>query len=89
MTLVPSTDCSASCAPTSAGLTVSWVLASVAMVMTVAAARPDRAGPWKRSSRAPATPHHHERALRAHERHTLLTLALAILAAVLVRWGLT
>jgi len=32
---------------------------------------------------------HHEQALRDHERHTLVVLALAILAAVLVRWLLT
>src|SRR5262249_52706768 len=31
----------------------------------------------------------HDAALRAHERHTLLVLALAILGAVLLRWGLT
>ena len=30
---------------------------------------------------------HHQTALRAHDRHTLLTLALAILALVLLRWA--
>jgi ATP-binding cassette subfamily B protein len=32
---------------------------------------------------------HHELTLRAHDRHRLLELALAILIAVLLRWGLT
>jgi ABC-type multidrug transport system fused ATPase/permease subunit len=70
------------------GLTVSWILASLAMVMTVAL-------PWltgkavEAISQGARAAQHHEGALRAHERDTLLTLALAILAAVLVRWALT
>ncbi len=66
------------------GLTISWMLASLAMVMSVAL-------PFL-TSRAVETvnksAHHtHQPALRAHDRHTLLTLALAILAVVLLRWG--
>ncbi len=34
-------------------------------------------------------PRHHELAKRAHDRHTLLVLALVIVAVVLVRWALT
>jgi ABC-type multidrug transport system fused ATPase/permease subunit len=70
------------------GLTVSWILASLAMVMTVAL-------PWLTGRAVEAidkgarAAHHHEGALRGHERDTLLTLALVILAVVLVRWGLT
>jgi ABC-type multidrug transport system fused ATPase/permease subunit len=70
------------------GLTVSWILASLAMVMTVAL-------PWltgravEAINKGARAAHRHEGALRAHERDTLLTLALAILAVVLVRWALT
>jgi ABC-type multidrug transport system fused ATPase/permease subunit len=71
------------------GLTVSWILASLAMVMTVAL-------PWLTGRAveaidkgARAAHHHHEDVLRGHERDTLLTLALVILAVVLVRWALT
>ena len=71
------------------GLTVSWVLASLAMVDDRAAPLPHRAAPSKRSSTGATHAQHHELALRAHDRHTLLVLALAIVAAVLVRWVLT
>ncbi|HEY2767625.1 MAG TPA: ABC transporter ATP-binding protein [Solirubrobacteraceae bacterium] len=70
------------------GLTISWILASCAMVMTVAL--PALSGraveAINKGSRAA---HHHEGALRTHERHTLLVLAIAILAVVLARWVLT
>ena len=68
------------------GLTVSWGLASLAMVMTVAL-------PVLTGRAVEAINHgahaaeHHQTALRAHDRHTLLTLALVILAVVLLRWG--
>jgi ATP-binding cassette subfamily B protein len=70
------------------GLTVSWGLASLAMVMTVAL-------PWltgravEAINKGARAAHRHEGALRGHERDTLLTLALVILAVVLVRWALT
>ncbi len=70
------------------GLTISWLLASFAMVMTVALpALTGRA--VEAISKGAEYAHRHEAAQRAHERHTLLVLALVILAAVLVRWGLT
>jgi ATP-binding cassette subfamily B protein len=68
------------------GLTVSWGLASLAMVMTVAL-------PVLTGRAVEAINHgahaaeHHQTALRTHDRHTLLTLALVILAVVLLRWG--
>jgi ABC-type multidrug transport system fused ATPase/permease subunit len=68
------------------GLTVSWILASLAMVMTVAL-------PVLTGRAVEAINHgahaaaHHQTALRTHDRHTLLTLALVILALVLLRWG--
>jgi ABC-type multidrug transport system fused ATPase/permease subunit len=68
------------------GLTISWVLASFAMVMTVALpALTGRA--VEAISKGAQYAHRHEAAQRAHERHTLLVLALVILGAVLVRWG--
>jgi ABC-type multidrug transport system fused ATPase/permease subunit len=74
--------------PYKRGLTISWVLASLAMVMSVAL-------PWL-TGRAVGTissgatdTRHDELALRAHERHTLLMLALVIIAVVLARWGFT
>jgi ABC-type multidrug transport system fused ATPase/permease subunit len=70
------------------GLTISWILASCAMVMTVAL--PALSGraveAINKGSRATQ---HHEAALRTHERHTLLMVALAILGVVLARWMLT
>ncbi len=70
------------------GLSASWALASVAMVMTVAL--PALTG------RAVEAINHgarhtrlHELDARSHDRHTLLVLALAILVVVLARWGLT
>ena len=73
--------------PYKRGLAVSWVLASLAMVMTVLI-------PYLTGRAVEAIKHgasharHHELALRAHDRHTLLVLALVIVAAVLVRWVL-
>ena len=70
------------------GLTISWVLASGAMVMTVAL--PSLSGRAVEAiNKGARAAQHHQPALRAHERHTLLVLALAILGAVLLRWGLT
>jgi ABC-type multidrug transport system fused ATPase/permease subunit len=70
------------------GLTVSWALASVAMVMTVALP-PLTGGAVQAIERGARETRHHRLALRAHDRHTLLLLALAILAVVLLRWALT
>src|SRR5271163_1376907 len=74
--------------PYKRGLTVSWALASLAMVMTVAL--PELTAHaveaiTKGAAHAPGQ----AAAARADERHTLLVLALVILGVVLVRWGLT
>jgi ABC-type multidrug transport system fused ATPase/permease subunit len=72
--------------PYKRGLTISWTLASFAMVMTVAL--PTLAGHAVQAIQDGANAaQHHEAAARAHDRHTLLALALAILAVVLARWG--
>jgi ABC-type multidrug transport system fused ATPase/permease subunit len=74
--------------PYKRGLVVSWALASLAMVVTVLI-------PHFTGSAVEAIRHgdrharHHELAARAHDRHTLLMLAIVIAAIVLVRWGLT
>jgi ABC-type multidrug transport system fused ATPase/permease subunit len=74
--------------PYKRGLTLSWVLASVAMVMTVAL--PYLTGRAVDSLKTGALhAQRHELAARNHDRHTLLLLALAIVGAVLVRWALT
>jgi len=70
------------------GLIVSWALASLAMVMTVALPLltghvVDTIG--KAVSHGRLAPS----AARAHDRHTLLLLSLAILGVVLARWGFT
>ncbi len=70
------------------GLTVSWILASLAMVMTVALPLLTGRAVQTISTGAHHV-RHHELALRAHDRHTLLMLALAILAIVLIRWAVT
>jgi len=68
------------------GLTISWILASLAMVMTVAL-------PVITGHAVEAINHgahaaaHHQTSPRTHDRHTLLTLAIAILTVVLLRWG--
>src|SRR5438270_3465283 len=70
------------------GLIASWALASVAMVMTVAL--PYLTGRAVDALRTGALhAHRHELAARNHDRETLLLVALAIAAAVLVRWLLT
>ncbi len=74
--------------PYKRGLIASWALASLAMVVTVLI-------PYFTGSAVEAIKHgdsharHHEPTLRAHDRHTLLVLALVIVAIVLVRWLLT
>ena len=74
--------------PYKRGLTASWALASIAMVMTVLL--PYLTGLAVEAIRRGAL---HgaggQLALRAHDRHTLLVLALVIVAAVLARWALT
>ncbi|HVR04557.1 MAG TPA: ABC transporter ATP-binding protein [Solirubrobacteraceae bacterium] len=70
------------------GITISWVLASGAMAMTVLLPLLTGRAVQAISSGAHATASH-QAALRTHERHTLLVLALVILGAVLARWGLT
>jgi ABC-type multidrug transport system fused ATPase/permease subunit len=74
--------------PYKRGLAASWALASVAMVMTVLL--PYLTGLAVEAIRHGAThADQHKFTLRAHDRHTLLVLAIVIGAAVLVRWGLT
>ncbi len=69
-------------------LTVSWLLASAAMVMTVALPYlTGRAVDALESGAKHAQLH--EIVARDHDRHKLLLLALLIVAAVLVRWVLT
>jgi ABC-type multidrug transport system fused ATPase/permease subunit len=69
-------------------LATSWVLASAAMVMTVALPRltGSAVDALQRGARHTAE---HRLALRNHDRHTLLLLAVAIVGAVLLRWALT
>jgi ABC-type multidrug transport system fused ATPase/permease subunit len=68
-------------------LSVSWGLASLAMVMTVAL--PRLTGAAVEAVRKGAL-HQHAHAASAHaQRHTLLVLALVILGVVLARWGFT
>jgi ATP-binding cassette subfamily B protein len=70
------------------GLGISWALASVAMVMTVAL--PYLTGRAVDALRTGALhTQHHQLVARDHDRHTLLILSLAIVGAVLVRWALT
>jgi ABC-type multidrug transport system fused ATPase/permease subunit len=74
--------------PYRGGLSLSWGLASLAMVMTVAL--PELTGHAVEAiSKGAVRIDGHAAAARSHDRHTLLVLALAILAVVLVRWGLT
>jgi ABC-type multidrug transport system fused ATPase/permease subunit len=74
--------------PYKRGLTASWLLASFAMVMTVAL--PYVTGLTVEAIKQGGThAEHHQYTLRAHDRHTLLVLALVITGAVLVRWALT
>ena len=74
--------------PYKRGLIASWALASFAMVMTVLL--PYLTGLAVEAIRRGNTHGlRHELAQRAHDRHTLLVLALVIVGAVLVRWALT
>ena len=74
--------------PYKRGLAISWLLASLAMVMKVLL-------PYLTGLAVEAIKHGtthtrlHEYTLRAHDRHELLVLALVIVAAVLVGWVLT
>ncbi len=74
--------------PYKRGLSVSWVLASAAMVLTVALPRLTGSAVDALQSGARHAARH-ELTLRNHDRRTLLLLALAILGAVLARWVLT
>ncbi|HST55282.1 MAG TPA: ABC transporter ATP-binding protein [Solirubrobacteraceae bacterium] len=74
--------------PYKRGLAASWVLASLAMVMTVTL--PLLTGRAVDAIQKAVThAHHHQLALRSHDRDTLLTLTLVIVGAVLARWLLT
>jgi ABC-type multidrug transport system fused ATPase/permease subunit len=74
--------------PYKRGLIVSWLLASLAMVMTVAL--PYVTGLAVEAIRKGSThAQHHQYSLRTHDRHTLLVLALVIIGAVIARWALT
>jgi ABC-type multidrug transport system fused ATPase/permease subunit len=70
--------------PYKRGLTISWTLASLAMVMTVAL--PDLTGRAVQTITTGAA-HTHAAGVRAHDRHTVLVLALVIIAVTLARWG--
>jgi ATP-binding cassette subfamily B protein len=72
--------------PYKSGLAISWGLASLAMVMTVAV--PYLTGRAVQAIKNGAVRvHGHPAASRAHDRHTVLVLALVILGVVLARWG--
>ncbi|HEY2141552.1 MAG TPA: ABC transporter ATP-binding protein [Solirubrobacteraceae bacterium] len=74
--------------PYKRGLTASWLLASLAMVMTVLL--PYLTGlAVEAIRRGSAHGQRHELSQRAHDRHTLYVLALVIVGAVLARWALT
>src|ERR1700689_2203995 len=74
--------------PYKRGLTASWALASLAMVMTVLL--PFLTGEAVEAIRRGSTHgRNHQLAQRAHDRHTLLVLALVIGGAAIVRWVLT
>jgi ATP-binding cassette subfamily B protein len=70
------------------GLIVSWVLASTAILFTVGI--PILTGRAVDAiERGAAHGHGHQLAARNHDRHTLMLLAVAIVGAVLLRWGIT
>jgi ABC-type multidrug transport system fused ATPase/permease subunit len=73
--------------PYTRGLSISWALASLAMVMTVAL--PELSAHAVEAIRKGAAHAHGPAATaaRAHDRHTLLVLSLVILGVVLARWG--
>jgi ATP-binding cassette subfamily B protein len=70
------------------GLSASWALASVAMVMTVALPYLTGRAVDALTTGAVHT-QHHQLAARNHDRHTLLVVSIVIAVAVLLRWGLT
>jgi ABC-type multidrug transport system fused ATPase/permease subunit len=74
--------------PYKRALTVSWLMASAAMVMTVGIPRLAGAAVGAITSGDRDRRLHHA-AAHAHERHVLLVIALATLGAVLARWALT
>jgi ABC-type multidrug transport system fused ATPase/permease subunit len=72
--------------PYKRGLGISWALASLAMVMTVAL--PELTGRAVEAIKNGAVHvHGHAASAGPHDRHTLLVLSLVILGAVLTRWG--
>jgi ATP-binding cassette subfamily B protein len=74
--------------PYKRGLAASWALASLAMVVTVLI--PHFTGSAVEAiKRGDTHARRHELLARAHDRHTLLALALVIVAIVLARWLLT
>ncbi|MCW3030235.1 MAG: transporter ATP-binding protein [Solirubrobacterales bacterium] len=74
--------------PYKRGLAVSWLLASLAMVVTVLI--PYFTGSAVEAiKRGDLHTRQHQLAQRAHDRHTLLVLAIVIAAVVLARWLLT
>jgi ABC-type multidrug transport system fused ATPase/permease subunit len=74
--------------PYKRGLTISWLLASAAMVVTVAIPRLTGSA-VDALQRGARHNQQHQLSARAHDRHTLLVLALVIVGAVLARWLLT
>jgi ABC-type multidrug transport system fused ATPase/permease subunit len=74
--------------PYKRGLVISWILASLAMAMTVLL--PGLTGAAVEAiNQGAGHAQHHQATLSEQDRHKLLLLALAILAAAIVRWGLT
>ncbi len=74
--------------PYKRGLTASWLLASAAMVMTVLI--PHLTGlAVEAIEKGGEHAARHQLSLRAHDRHTLLVLALVIVGSVIARWALT
>jgi ATP-binding cassette subfamily B protein len=74
--------------PYKRSLAISWILASLAMAMTVLL--PGLTGAAVEAINQGAShAQHHQAGLSGQDRHKLLLLALAILAAAIVRWGLT
>ncbi|HEX8714936.1 MAG TPA: ABC transporter ATP-binding protein [Solirubrobacteraceae bacterium] len=74
--------------PYKRGLVASWALASLAMVVTVLI--PHFTGSAVEAiKRGDQHARHHELAARAHDRHTLLIIAIVIVGIVIARWLLT
>jgi ABC-type multidrug transport system fused ATPase/permease subunit len=74
--------------PYKRGLVISWILASLAMAMTVLL--PGLTGAAVEAiNQGAGHARHHQAGLSGQDRHKLLLFALAILAAAIVRWGLT